>query len=353
MHCPTLPSNNFSQASNQTSNTQAFKMSSINDVQNAIATAQSVADSCRALPTEFSVGGSAANDMIQALEAFNRFKTSQTTSADDNGEFSLSANLAPCLVALESMRSIRERYDRRPMGVRDRMRWKTDSDKFTKEVSALFQATSALRETVDMLERTAARAAAVRGSTPPRQTTPPRPETPTGAPTHTPTRTPTQRDTPARPPPNQPITPSKAKLPMCPNGSGCRVPLCWKTHNHPPAPQCPEGRNCPDSSCTRWHPQSRHCERGPACSLPFCSKAHPWPRVVNSPGTPEGQNPGLSASNSPSPITPQVPRAEYPEDWSQMAHPAVSVSSLGTSSSAPTLDECELRSNILPLRNTS
>ncbi|KAK3989427.1 hypothetical protein QBC44DRAFT_85884 [Cladorrhinum sp. PSN332] len=340
-------------------------MASKNDVRYAVTLARNVFEVCREPPMEFSDGAIAANNVVSVLDEFKRFTASQTTSeAGREDDFTLSANLAPCLEALQKMQAIRNKYDRRStMGISDKIRWRSDSDKFAKELSALNRGTSALRETVDMLQRLATRNAQQQPQAEkppsPQPTTPKanpqQPSTPTRIPiavthvsihnppstppsanrtpvnrTRIPTRSPSQTQTP----PNT-TTPDRSRnqrwqLPMCANGSGCRVALCFQTHQHPAAKACDLKKDCPDPSCTRWHPQSRHCEIGPACTTVGCPRAHPWPLTRASPGAQDW--------NSPSPVSPQIPvQFEPGQGWTQVENPAESVSSLATTNNAPTI----------------
>jgi hypothetical protein len=235
------------------------------DVQYAIRLARNVFETCREPPREFSDGAVAANDVVSVLDEFNRFKASQANSVPGTEDFTLSANLAPCLEALQKMQIIRKKYDRRnTMGLSERIKWRSDGDKFAKEVSALHRGTSALSETVDMLQRLAARnsqpKSPVQEPPPAAPVTPrksmPQPSTPTRIPvavTHVsfhnppstppasqnrpstsriPTRTPSQTQTPPQTttPDRSRTTTPRWQLPMCPNGSGCRIALCFQTH---------------------------------------------------------------------------------------------------------------------------
>ncbi|KAK4224051.1 hypothetical protein QBC38DRAFT_27404 [Podospora fimiseda] len=343
-------------------------MANNNDIRYAISLARNVLDVCRDPPTEFSDGAVAVGNVVSVLDDFKRFIASQPESETGTEDFTLSANLAPCLEALQKMQTIRNKYDRRnTMGLADKIRWRSDGDKFAKEVSALHRGTSALRETVDMLQRLAARNAqqkqpaekppSAQPSTPP-QTNIPQPRTPatripiavTYVSVHNPPATPSTPTTPNRTPnnrtriptlsPSQTQTPPNTnspdrarnqrwQLPICPNGSGCRVPVCFQTHQHPPAKACALKKDCPDTNCTLWHPQARHCEKGPACTTVGCPRAHPWPR---------GDTVASGDWIIPSPVSPQSRNQYEPgQDWNQGVNPAESVSSVATTNNTPTI----------------
>ncbi|KAM7192431.1 hypothetical protein V8F20_008891 [Naviculisporaceae sp. PSN 640] len=83
-----------------------------------------------------------------------------------------------------------------------------------------------------------------------------------------------------------PTSNSKANLPMCPNGPGCRTPACGFKFNHPRADSCQDGKNCSKPGCQLFHPKAAFCDKGPSCPMVGCQKAHPWPRDSSTPSAP-------------------------------------------------------------------
>jgi hypothetical protein len=260
------------------------------DVPSVLSLARSVANDFSRAPDVFRPGEEAANALASELNAFQRFRSSRTTGSQADGadESPLAAHLMPCRTALQNMLDIRRKYPGQTMGRGDSFKWKLDKKRFAEETAALRQATSRLRETVQLLQTAAlgpqpstvpsARAfeshvsvsigqgPAMFQATPPRSSTASLPATPGNGP---------------------------AK-PMCPRGSGCREPYCYKKHSHPSAPDCEEGKDCCVPGCIKFHPKSPHCPNGPDCPWikSGCSKAHPWPRSNDpSPSLPTPQTP--------------------------------------------------------------
>ncbi|KAK4098677.1 hypothetical protein N658DRAFT_488217 [Parathielavia hyrcaniae] len=266
------------------------------DVPNVLSLARSVAADFSRAPDVFYAGEKAANALISELDRFQRLRSSQTSQASGADESSLAANLMSCRSALINMLEIRKDYPGQRMGLHDNWKWKRAHERrFEREAAALHDATTQLREIIQLLQ------------TPPVSPQPPRRPPPAPAPAQ-----PTQRWQPTQSfrsqvsvqiaqgpivsqvslprslsggltsPAGSQNTGDEGPKPMCPRGSGCREPFCHLRNHHPSAPECEAGRNCCVSGCSKWYPRSPHCPNGPDCptinSVPGCTKAHPWPR---------------------------------------------------------------------------
>lgn len=250
--------------------------------------AETAADEFSSAATVFSPGEQTATELVFLLRSYQQFHAAldnNSPSSQADFESSLTANLRPCHDALQAMLDMRRNYGSdKNLGLRDRGRWMLDEKQFMQHAASLRQDTARLRELIQQLQRLAAVGST---STHPGSTTalPPQTIIPIGQvpyaapPPQQPPIASTGRSPPTRRYP-QPQTQSQDAKPtmMCPNGSGCRAPLCHKTYRHPDAPKCANGKNCGVKNCDNWHPKSALCPAGPSCPMVGCDKAHPWPR---------------------------------------------------------------------------
>ncbi|KAL2150433.1 hypothetical protein VTH82DRAFT_6996 [Thermothelomyces myriococcoides] len=316
------------------------------DIPSVLSLARSVAADLSRAPDVFMPGEGVVNALVMELEVLRRLCSSARPSQANGGvldESSLAAHLLPCRAALKNMLDIRQRYAGQTLGLGDSLRWRRDEKRFDKEIAALQQATTQLRETSQLLQQTSM----VSSSRPPQE----RSNTASSqsgrgfrsnmASLTTTGSTLSSGDSPP--------------LPMCPRGSGCREPYCHQRHSHPGAPKCEDGKNCCTPGCTNWHPKSPYCPNGPTCPTidSGCPKAHPWPRVVQKQQQQQQQSQfsddgSYWGSQSTETLHGQTGRHEYQITGGRApSYPPRTqitvVSSMGEISSAPDAAWCPLR----------
>ncbi|KAM7182795.1 hypothetical protein V8F33_014013 [Rhypophila sp. PSN 637] len=249
--------------------------------------AQNVAHDFGSAPAIFSSGERAAIELASELGSYQ-----QLASALIHPVSPLTANLIPCRDALENMASIRRKYPHgrnAKLRLSDTLQWNTkDKREFEGQVAKLREDTGRLRELVRELQRSAIESLRnhhqqqqqqqqqqqARGRAPDVNFNGAHMVQTTVSVASSSTASFTPRNTPYAP--NN--TKSKATLPMCPNGPGCRTPSCGFNFNHPRAASCEDGKNCSKLGCQLFHPKAAFCDKGPSCSMVGCEKAHPWPR---------------------------------------------------------------------------
>lgn len=275
--------------------TSSRPMSFPSSVASVFYLAETAADDFSSAPTVFRSGEQAATELILELRSYQQFHAARNNNSPNSQaafESSLTANLRPCHDALQAMLAIRRNYGSdKNLGFVDRARWMRDERQFEQHAASLRQDTARLRELIQELQRSAT----VSSTSAQQQHDKPSREHGFGAPAlQTRTTVSFGGIQYTAQPPQQPPVPSTTNFTanryfqtqsqdpkptmMCPNGSGCRTPLCHKTYRHPDAPECSKGKNCGIQNCDKWHPKSPLCPTGSSCSMIGCNKAHPWPR---------------------------------------------------------------------------
>ncbi|KAK5652977.1 hypothetical protein OQA88_9457 [Cercophora sp. LCS_1] len=236
-----------------------------------------------ARPDVFVSGQAAAYALLAKLSKYRQKQTAGKSAPP------LNAHLLPCRRALEAMLGIRGKYPMRAdkLGFADGVKWGLDRSRSETQVEVLRQSTAQVREIADHMPTRNDRPGPRRGGT----SQAPQDQPPTIINQIYVSQESNQASSSSYSAANTAATSALAAVgaggkPMCPNGSGCRAPYCFRDNNHPQAPACANGRNCFDSACRSYHDKVAYCGNGGGCAGrdTTCKKAHPWPRPAVPPG---------------------------------------------------------------------